>query len=110
MPSTDRFTAPSAWGRYALISGGVALLHGAALWALQTGLVPTAAPTIVPAEVIAEFIAPPTPEVAPPPPAPPAPAAPVRQMSAAANGATYEQYIAAGWNDAQLVAGGLMLP
>lgn len=61
MPSTDRFTAPSAWGRYALISGGVALLHGAALWALQTGLVPTAAPTIVPAEVIAEFIAPPAP-------------------------------------------------
>lgn len=46
----------------------------------------------------------------PAPPAPPAPAAPVRQMTAAANGATYEQYIAAGWTDAQLVANGLMLP
>ena len=46
----------------------------------------------------------------PAPPAPPAPAAPVRQMTAAANGVTYEQYIGAGWNDAQLVAGGLMLP
>jgi len=35
--------------------------------------------------------------------------APVRQMTAAANGATYEAYIAAGWNDAQLVANGLMV-
>lgn len=48
--------------------------------------------------------------VPPAPPAPPAPATPVRQMTAAANGATYEQYIAAGWTDAQLVANGLMLP
>lgn len=49
---------------------------------------------------------------APPAPvaAPPVPAAPVRQMTAAANGATYEQYVAAGWTDAQLVANGLMLP
>lgn len=37
----------------------------------------------------------------------PAPA-PARQMTAAANGLTYEQYIAAGWNDQQLIAGGLM--
>lgn len=44
-----------------------------------------------------------------PPPAPPAPMAPVRQMTAAANGATYEAYIAAGWNDAQLVANGMMV-
>lgn len=49
-----------------------------------------------------------------PPPAapmvpPPAPAAPVRQMTAAANGVTYEAYVAAGWSDAQLVQNGLML-
>lgn len=48
-----------------------------------------------------------------PPPAPmappPAPAAPVRQMTAAAQGVTYEAYIAAGWSDAQLVQNGLML-
>ncbi len=49
-----------------------------------------------------------------PPPAapmapPPAPAAPVRQMTAAANGVTYEAYVAAGWSDAQLVQNGLMM-
>lgn len=49
-----------------------------------------------------------------PPPAalmapPPAPAAPVRQMTAAANGVTYDAYVAAGWSDAQLVQNGLML-
>lgn len=43
---------------------------------------------------------------APPPIAAP-PAAPVRQMLPTAT-ATYEQYIAAGWNDAQLVQHGLM--
>lgn len=45
----------------------------------------------------------------PAPVAPAAPAAPVRQMTAAANGVTYDAYIAAGWNDAQLVANGMML-
>lgn len=40
---------------------------------------------------------------------PPAPAAPARQMTAAANGVTYEAYVAAGWSDAQLVQNGLML-
>lgn len=48
-----------------------------------------------------------------PPPAPmappPAPVAPVRQMTAAAQGVTYETYVAAGWSDAQLVQNGLML-
>lgn len=41
-----------------------------------------------------------------PPPA--APVAPVRQMTAAAQ-ATYEQYIAQGWNDALLIQHGLMV-
>ena len=40
---------------------------------------------------------------------PPAPVAPVRQMTAAANGVTYEAYVAAGWSDAQLVQNGMML-
>lgn len=40
---------------------------------------------------------------------PPAPAIPVRQMTAAANGVTYEAYVAAGWSDAQLVQNGMML-
>lgn len=38
------------------------------------------------------------------------PAAPVRQMLPAANGVTYEQYVAAGWTDAQLVQHGMMAP
>ena len=45
---------------------------------------------------------------APAAPLPPPPAAGPR-MTAAANGLTYAQYVAAGWNDAQLRAAGLML-
>ena len=52
-------------------------------------------------------------QVPPPAPAPmappPAPVAPVRQMTANAQGVTYEAYVAAGWSDAQLVQNGLML-
>jgi hypothetical protein len=50
------------------------------------------------------------PPVAMPMPTPVA-AAPMpvaRQMTAKANGFTYEQLIAAGWNDANLIAQGLM--
>ena len=46
--------------------------------------------------------------VAAPPAPPPPPVAPVRQMLPAANGATYEQLIAAGWTDALLVQHGMM--
>ena len=42
------------------------------------------------------------------PPAPPA--APAHQMTAAANGLTYEQYQAKGWSDEQLIAAGMMHP
>lgn len=41
------------------------------------------------------------------PPAPPAPAGP--RMTAAAQGISREAYITAGWNDAQLIANGLMV-
>lgn len=50
--------------------------------------------------------APPSP--APPPSAPPAIPSPTRAMTAAANGATYEQMIAAGWTDDTLRAHGMM--
>jgi hypothetical protein len=60
-------------------------------------LPPGAAPLSAPAPVM------------PSAPAPaPAPAAPVRAMLPAANGVTYEAYIAAGWTDTQLVASGYM--
>ncbi len=75
MPQFDRHVPTAGLGRNAVVAGGVVLAHAAALWALQSGLVRHSAETIVPAEVIAEFIAPPAPEVQPPPPAPPAPPA-----------------------------------
>jgi hypothetical protein len=56
---------------------------------------------------------PPTGLTAPPPPPPPHPAilnVPVRRMLPAANGATYEQMVAAGWTDATLVQHGMMAP
>lgn len=52
-----------------------------------------------------------TPSPTSPPPAPAAPAAaPARVMTAAANGATYESMIAAGWTDETLVQHGMMQP
>ena len=42
------------------------------------------------------------------PPAPPVPAAPARVMLPKAGGVSYEQFIAAGWSDAQLVENGMM--
>lgn len=46
---------------------------------------------------------------APGAPAPAAPPTPARTMTAAANGFTYEQLIATGWTDAQLIAQGMMV-
>ncbi len=76
MSQFDRFASPSALGRNAVIVGGVVLLHAAALWALQSGLARKPVEIIVPVTVIAEFIAPPAPEVQPTPPAPPSPPPP----------------------------------
>ena len=53
------------------IAASVVLLHGAALWALQSGLVKRVVETVVAVEVIAQFIEPPLPKVEPPPPPPP---------------------------------------
>jgi hypothetical protein len=45
-----------------------------------------------------------------PPPVQPVAVPPARQMTAKANGATYEQFIANGWDDARMIADGYMLP
>jgi hypothetical protein len=50
----------------------------------------------------------PNPAFAPPPPAAPPAPAPARQMLPAAGGTTYEQFIAAGWTEAQMIQHGKM--
>ena len=68
------------------------------------------APAPIPVTPNPGFVQVPPPAAAPAPMAPPpAPVAPVRQMTAAAQGVTYDAYVAAGWSDAQLVQNGLML-
>lgn len=62
-------------GRNTAIVGGVLLMHGAALWALQGGLV-RPPEIVVPAQILAEFIAPPAPPAAAPAPQPAPPAPP----------------------------------
>ncbi len=58
-----------------VIAGSVLLFHGAALWALQTGLLQRAIEVLVPVAVLSEFIEPPRPKVAPPVPRSPVPPA-----------------------------------
>jgi len=67
--------------RNALIAGGVVLLHVAALWALQSGLLRRAAEVVVPVELLSSIITPPQPPAPPVPvPPPPAPPPPVREQ------------------------------
>lgn len=49
--------------RIAVSAGSVVLFHGAALWALQSGLVRRAVEIVVPATLLSEFIKPPAPAV-----------------------------------------------
>lgn len=49
----------------------VVVFHVGALWALQSGLLKRAVELVIPVQVLAEFIEPPTPVIEPPPPAPP---------------------------------------
>lgn len=51
-----------------LIVGGVVLLHGVALWGLQSGLVARVVENVIAVEVIAQLMEPPRPKVEPPPP------------------------------------------
>ncbi|RYE40983.1 MAG: energy transducer TonB, partial [Hyphomicrobiales bacterium] len=67
MSQFDRYGSSRGLSRNAVIAGSVVVLHVAALWALQSGLLRRAAEIIVPAEVLAEFIAPPAPPSPPPP-------------------------------------------
>lgn len=73
--------------RNAAIVGSVVLMHGVGLWALNNGLLQRAVEVVVPAEILAEFIAPPPPPAAPPAPAPvvqPPPPEPVKPRVAPA--------------------------
>lgn len=65
---------------------------------------PVAMPVPTPVQPNPAFLQVPTAPVA----VPPAPVAPARVMLPAAQGASYEQLIAAGWNDALLVQHGMM--
>jgi protein TonB len=56
--------------RNLLIVAVVVLVHVAALWALQTGLVRRAAEVVVPVAILSAPVAPPVPEIEPPPPTP----------------------------------------
>ena len=66
MSATSLSPAPTVPlpGRTAVIVGSVVLLHAVALWALQRGLVRPPAEVIVPAQILAELIAPPPPPAA----------------------------------------------
>jgi protein TonB len=66
MPRVPRNTA---------IAGAVVLLHVAALWGMNSGLLRRAVEIVVPVQLLSEVITPPAPQVAPEPP-PPAPAPP----------------------------------
>ncbi|WP_299795206.1 energy transducer TonB [Ramlibacter sp.] len=59
--------------RNALIAAGVVLLHLAALWALQSGLLQRVVEVVVPVEVLGAITTPPPPVPAPPAPPPPKP-------------------------------------
>lgn len=80
MSQFDQFASAGRSGRNAVVAGSVLVLHAAALWAVQAGVMShqTPAEVIVPAQLLSEFITPPapTPAPAPTPPAPPTPKPP----------------------------------
>lgn len=64
-------TSAPRFSRNAIIVGSVLVFHGAALWALQSGLIRHVVEIVVPVEMLAQTVEPPKP--AEPPPPPPAP-------------------------------------
>lgn len=88
MPSST-LTAPAfqwpAIPRNLLIAVGVVAFHVLALWALQSGLLRRAVEVLVPVQLLAEFVSPPSPTVAPPPPAPTPAVQPVAKTKTVAN-------------------------
>jgi hypothetical protein len=94
----------NGWNDAMMIEQGYMVAPAASVPApLPAGSVPTAP---VPAPVVH---APPPSPVIPNPDMRAVPAAPARQMTPKANGATYEQMIAGGWNDVTLVQHGYMV-
>jgi protein TonB len=59
--------------RNTFIAASVLLLHVAALWALQSGLLRRAVEVFVPVEILSEFVEPPATKTVPPAPQPPLP-------------------------------------
>lgn len=106
--------APAAGGMAPPATGFVApAVPGVPAPAGNAGLpqIPGAAP--IPVVPNQQFVQVPPPAAAAPVPMAPPPVmqtAPARQMTAAAQGIPYEQYVAHGWNDAALIQAGLMLP
>ena len=88
MPSST-LTAPAfqwpAIPRNVCIAVGVVAFHVLALWALQSGLLRRAVEVLVPVQLLAEFVSPPSPTVAPPPPAPTPAVQPVAKTKTVAN-------------------------
>lgn len=112
-------SAPLPPGASATPVGGMSTVAPpAAPVPLVTGAAPVPTPSPVPIHQVTTAAAPAVPPVTPnpaflagpgaPPPPPAAAPAPARQMTAAANGATYEQMVAAGWTDAMLIQHGMM--
>lgn len=93
MPSVPGMGAPA-------IPGGMPAMPGAPVAAAPTVVVPNpgfAAGPAMGAPSVPGLPAAPTPPVA-------------RQMTALAQGRTYEMFVQAGWNDAQMIQGGYLLP
>ncbi len=65
----------TGFNRNFLIAGSVILLHVAALWALNTGLLRRAVEVLVPVQMLSEIVEPPQPVPPPPPPELPKPVA-----------------------------------
>lgn len=66
-------TPPTGFSRHAVIVGGVVLVHVAALWALQAGLIRRAAEIVVPVQILSPSVELPRAKEAPPTLPPPAP-------------------------------------
>ena len=67
--------------RKILIVASVLLFHGAALWALQTGLIQRVVEVLVPVQILSEFTELPKPRVLPPPVAPKVVTSPVESKT-----------------------------
>ncbi|MBC7780633.1 MAG: energy transducer TonB [Proteobacteria bacterium] len=66
--AAESFRSAPRIDRSVVVAGGVVLLHVAALWTLQTGLLRSAVEVFLPVEVLSEVITSPRPKVATPPP------------------------------------------